>query len=203
MLIISGLILTGCCKKCDLPFEDSELAFLKYEFTGTHAFQNGNGSELSMLYKGRDIEDSGKTCGGFGAPDLDACATSASQTFDVSGSTPDLVVELAKTRDGTSKPSMQMVVSLGVANIYLFFDQDTMMPNVGDRFTSMTVDGVDYDDVLTYFFDPNADCKEPNGRFCVDDNDIVGLDFSLSAGLLRFQIHKGLQTPNEVYTRVN
>jgi hypothetical protein len=32
---------------------------------------------------------------------------------------------------------------------------------------------------------------------------VVGLVYSLSSGILRFQIHKGLQEENEVYTIIN
>lgn len=202
-LIISALVVTGCCKKCDLPFEVSELANLKYEFTGTRTYENGSGAEVSMLYKGREVEDSGKTCGGFGAPDLDACSTTATQDFDISGDTPDLVVTLAKFRDDTSSATLQLVISIGDTNIFIRFDANTMTPDIANRVTSMTINGVDYDDVITYFFDPNADCKQPNSANCVGNDDIVGIDFSLSAGLLRFQVHKGLQTPNEVYTLSN
>ncbi|OEK00294.1 hypothetical protein BFP97_01650 [Roseivirga sp. 4D4] len=176
---------------------------MKYQTASNRTFQNASGNEVTLRFRGTDVEDSGKTCGGFGSPDLDACSTNASQRFDVSGGIPDLTVELNKFRDDTSSSDLQMVISMGDANIYIFFDGTTMDPSTFERTTSMTINGTTYDDVMTYFFDPNVDCKQPNGRYCVDDNDIVGVDFSLTEGLLRFQIHKGLQTPNEVYTLVN
>lgn len=201
-LVICSLLVTGCCKKCDLQFDESELANLKYEFSGTRTFQNGSGAEVSMLYKGIEVEDRGKTCGGFGSPDLSFCSSTANQDFDISGDTPDLVITLAKSREDASS-SLQLMVSIGDANIFISFDANTMTPAVANRITSMTINGVTYDDVITYFFDPNTDCKQPNGSICVGNDDIVGMDFSLSVGLLRFQVHKGLQTPNEIYTLNN
>lgn len=202
-ILVLSVVIVGCCKKCDLPFEASELDNLKYELAANRTFRNATGKEVTLRFRGTDVEDSGKTCGGFGAPDLNACATNAVQRFDVSDGIPDLSVELNKFRDDTSTSDLQMVISMGDANIYIFFDGGAMAPSTFERTTSLTINGTTYDDVMTYFFDPNVDCKQPNGRFCVDDDDIVGVDFSLSAGLLRFQIHKGLQTPNEVYTLVN
>lgn len=202
-LIVCGLVATSCCKKCDLPFEESELAHLKYAFDDSRTFRSGSGDEVTIRYDGRDVEDSGKTCGGFGAPDLDACSTKAVQQFDVSGGINDLAVELAKFRDDTSGSTLQLVIGMGEANIYLFFDPVSVTPNASGRTSNLTIDGADYDDVVSYFFDPNTDCKQPSSANCVGNNDIVGLDFSLSAGILRFQIHKGLQEPNEVYTWVN
>ncbi|MBO3698048.1 hypothetical protein [Roseivirga sp. E12] len=202
-VIVCSLVTAGCCKKCDLPFEESELNNLKYQMSSGRTFSNGAGNEVTMSFQGTDVEDSGKTCGGFGSPDLNACSTNATQRFDVSGGISDLTVELNKFRDDTSTSDLQMVISMGDANIFIFFDGGAMSPSTSDRTSSMTINGTTYDDVLTYFFDPNNDCKQPSGPNCVDDNDIVGVDFSLTAGLLRFQIHKGLQTPNEVYTVVN
>lgn len=202
-LVIFGTLVTGCCKKCDLSIDESELAYLSYELTSSRTFRNGGGSEVTMQYQGLNVNDSGKTCGGFGAPDLDACSTTARQQFEVTGGVSDLTVELQKFRDDTSTSTLQMVIELGEANIYIFFDGDDFDQSTFTRTSSMTINGMDYDDILTYFFDPNTDCKQPESGNCVGNDDIVGVDFSLSAGLLRFQIHKGLQTPNEVYTIVN
>ena len=202
-LIICSILVTSCCEKCDLPFEESELAHLSYELTSSRTFQNGGGNEVTLQYQGRNVEDSGKTCGGFGVPDLDACSTTARQQFDVTGGVSDLTVELQKFRDDTSTSTLQMIIGMGEANIYIFFDGNDFNQSTFTRTSSMTINGTDYDDVLTYFFDPNTDCKQPSSGNCVGNDDIVGIDFSLSAGLLRFQIHKGLQTPNEVYTLVN
>ncbi len=202
-IVVCGLVATSCCKKCDLPFEGTELTHLKYDFTGTRTFRNTGGAEISVGYVGLDVQDSGKTCGGFGQPDPDFCASNAAQKFDVSGGIANFSVELNKFRDETSIPELRMLISMGDANIYVFFDGNAIDPSVDNRTSTVTINGTDYDDVLTYFFDPNTDCKQPSSANCVDGNDIVGLDFSLSAGLLRFQVHKGLQTPNDVYTLFN
>ncbi len=202
-IVAGSLIAVGCCKKCDLSFEGSELDNLNYQLSSNRTFDNGAGNEVAMSFRGTDIEDSGKTCGGFGSPDLNACSTNATQRFDLSDGLPDLSVELKKFRDDTSASDLQMVISMGDANIFIFFDGGAMSPSTIDRTSSLVINGTTYDDVLTYFFDPNNDCKQPNSANCVDDNDIVGVDFSLSEGLLRFQIHKGFQTPNEIYTLVN
>lgn len=202
-LVLCSLLATGCCKKCDLTFEEAELVHLRYEFDGVKTFSNAAGNEVEMSYGGREVGDSGKTCGGFGSPDLDACSTTATQQLNVSGGIANVTVILDKFKDDTSGSSLQMVVELGLANVYVFFDGNAINQSTMNRTESMTINGTTYDDVLTYFFDPNTDCKQPNSSNCVNNDDIVGLDFSLSAGVLRFQIHKGLQTPNEVYTLVN
>lgn len=204
-LIISGLIVSSCCDKCNLDFEESELDHLNYQFTGSNArfFQNGMGDEISVQNGRPNLELSGKTCGGFGSADEGFCSTSSSQSFLIGNGLDDLEVILVKSREEGSSDNLQMEINMGMATMYVFFDDNVISQTTLDRTESLTINGTTYNDVLTYFFDPNTDCKDPTGPFCVDDDDIVGVDFSLSTGLLRFQVHKGLQEPNEVYTIVN
>lgn len=205
-LLLVGLVsLSSCCRNCDLTFLDSELELLNYDVpqSETRIFKNQDGQRISYTFNGTNIEDGGRTCGGFGPPPDDFCSTNARQTFTLGNGVPNIEVILTKSRGDTAPRELDLKVEMGRANIYFFLEDGAIPQSRLDQAEALTVNGVDYDDVFTYFFDPNADCRDPSGPFCVDEGDIVGVDFSLSAGLLRFQVHRGLQTSNDVYTWVD
>ncbi len=203
-LVLSLLILSGCCKKCDLTFEQSELDLLSYELSNPRAFRNNAGDLLNLTFVSTDVDEAGKVCGGFGSPDEDECATRATQSFSLNGGLSGMNIFLDKNKgENSANGFLSLNINMSKADIYIYYEGGTLDQNSTGRMESVTINNVNYTDVFRYDFDPNRDCRNPESDNCVKLNDIVNVDFSLSQGLLRFEVHKGLQTPNEVYTLVN
>ena len=198
--VLALTALSSCCKKCDLEFKDEELAFLEFQTEAIRVFDNGSGEILELRPRGVNIDGQGKVCGGFGPPPDDACTTMAEQQFSISGGLDVPEITLTKNEDssnGSSQSSLFLYVSMGMAGTHLSIEDNALGQGFMDRLTTITVNNQVYDDVISVLFDPATDCKFPDE--CVETGDVVGIDFSLSAGLLRFQVHKGLQVPNEIF----
>lgn len=195
--LVSLFALMGCCKKCDLKFEESELGLLSFELDSSRPFRNSNGETISLSFRGTDVEESGKVCGGFGPPEDDFCSVAAYQTFRFSKGQPDLSVQLWKTTDSSTE--VDLVVEIENATHRVAYEDLQLSSGSQGQLQTVSINGTVYDDVLDYFFDPNIDCKDPTGNNCVKNGQVVAFQFSLSTGLISFEIHRGLQTPNDRY----
>jgi len=198
------LYISGCCKKCELSFDDAELVHVNYDLDGGNqrTFENSKGEQIVVKLGNLDVQNNGKTCGGFGSPDDNFCSINAVRQFMTSGNIDDLEVTLTKSNEVGFDDQLRVEIHMGKTNIYVLFDGQTVSQSTLNELELFTINGTTYNDVLSYFFNPNDDCKNPGSSICVEANEVVAVKFSLSAGLLQFELHKGLQEPNEVYTAV-
>lgn len=204
LCVLALTALSSCCRKCDLEFDNEELAFLEFQTEAIRVFDNGSDETIELRHHGVNIDSQGKVCGGFGPPPDDACTTMARQQFTISGGLDGPEITLTKNEDssnGSSQSNLFLYVSMGMAGTQLSIKDHALSQGSINRLTTITVNNQTYNDVISILFDPATDCKIPDE--CVETGDVVGIDFSLSAGLLRFQVHQGLQVPNKIFTMEN
>ena len=190
-IIAFALSLTSCCEKCDSEFIAAENELMIYQGGEQISFQSNLQGQATFRAGQVDKRLNAKKCsnifGGEGS-----CIIRQSISFSrLEGEIAQIDIELRKV-DG--QPDLEITVD----NQFLTLRDSQLMPGSGGQAMALSIGGVTYDDVYERVFDPNTACKFPEE--CVDIGDVVAIRYSLTAGILQFEVHKGLQEPNEVYT---
>ncbi len=187
------LAVSGCCDKCNSEFSEDENDLMVYNegdelrfssnLQGTAAFRAGainsklNAKKCTNLFGGEG-----------------ACIISQEIHFSrLEGSIRSIDIKMRKVDD---VPDLEITIDEQFLTL-----RSPLSPTPGfsqQTPSSLTVNGMLHEDVFQRSFDPNSACRFPEE--CVDIGDVVAIRYSLSAGLLQFEVHRGLQEPNEVFT---